>query len=76
MKTPLTAMAVAVLSLTFATAQPNIPPNEMAGRQRERFLDSPVERYMRPGPYVVPRVLDTAPARKHRAKRAKPRKRR
>ena len=42
-----------------ATAQRQISPSEMAGRERERFIDSPVERYMKPGPHVAPQVLDT-----------------
>ena len=61
-------------SLSVAAAQPQVPPNEMAGRERERFLQSPVERFMKPGPYVAPQVLDTAPKRKRRAKRTPRRK--
>jgi hypothetical protein len=57
----LMALAVTVSSLSLAGAQPTIPPNEMAGRERERFLESPVERFMRPGPYVAPEVVSKPP---------------
>jgi hypothetical protein len=33
-------IAVLILSgMSLAQAQPNIPPNELAGRERERFID-------------------------------------
>ena len=57
-------------SLSLAEAQPKIPANELPGRERERFLESPIERFMRPGPTVAPPVVDVAPpARKRRARR-------
>ena len=31
-----------------ARAAPNIPPGEMAGRERERFVPSPIERFTDP----------------------------
>lgn len=69
-------LALMVSSLSLAQAQPKIPANELPGRERERFLQSPIERFMAPGPAVVPPVLDVAPARKHRAKRPRQRKHR
>jgi hypothetical protein len=41
-----------------AAAAPPLPSSEMPGRERERFTDSPVERFMRPGPYQTPQVVD------------------
>ena len=71
------ALAMLAASPALAAAQPQISPSDMAGRERERFIDSPVERYMKPGPYVAPQVLDTAPsAQASRRSAAKPRKRR
>ena len=34
--------------LTVAQAAPNIPASEMPGRERQRFQESPVERYTDP----------------------------
>lgn len=69
------ALLMVTLSLTLATAQPKIAPGDMAGRERERFIDSPSDRFMKPGPYVAPPVVETAPAKKtgkRRARRAHP----
>jgi hypothetical protein len=38
--------------MVVATAAPLIPSSELPGRERERFSESPVERFMGPGPYV------------------------
>jgi hypothetical protein len=71
------ALAVTVSSLSLAGAQPTIPPNEMAGRERERFLESPVERFMRPGVEVAPPVVDQSPkAQKQRTRHWRQRKHR
>jgi hypothetical protein len=43
-----------------AMAAPPVPSSVMPGRERDRFTDSPVERFMQPGPYQSPQVL--APA--------------
>jgi hypothetical protein len=45
-----------------AAAAPAIPSSELPGRERDRFTDSPVERFMRPGPYQTPQVLEPATA--------------
>jgi hypothetical protein len=48
----------------------------MAGRERERFIDSPAERFMKPGPYLDrPVVSLPAEPRKSRARRASAKKR-
>ena len=40
-------------------AAPPVRSSEMPGRERDRFTESPVERFMRPGPSRV--VAPTAP---------------
>jgi hypothetical protein len=70
------ASAVLLFGVSLAAAQPRIPSSEMPGRERERFTDSPVERFMRPGPFVAPPVVDTArPSRKTSKRRARQRPR-
>jgi hypothetical protein len=44
--------------ISAATAAPAIPSSEMPGRERDRFTDSPVERFMQPGPYQTPPVIE------------------
>jgi hypothetical protein len=44
----LLTLALIVLGLSSAPAQPRIPSSEMPGRERERFVDSPFERYRKP----------------------------
>ena len=39
-----------------ASAAPNIPPGEMPGRERERFVPSPVDRFT--DPYAQPRQAE------------------
>ena len=56
--------------LSLAAAQPKISPSDMAGRERERFIDSPAERFMKPGPYVAPPVVDVPKSGKRKARRA------
>ena len=50
--------------ISVAAAAPLIPSSELPGRERDRFTDSPVERFMRPGPYGSPPVItpSTEPA--------------
>jgi hypothetical protein len=45
----------------------------MPGRERDRFTESPVERFMRPGPVEPPRVLNPADAGCTKSRHAKPR---
>ena len=40
-----------------ATSGPLIPSSEMPGHERDRFTESPVERFMRPGPYLSAPVI-------------------
>jgi hypothetical protein len=44
--------------ISVAAAAPPIPSSELPGRERDRFTDSPVERFMRPGPYQSPPLLE------------------
>jgi hypothetical protein len=54
------ACLVLVAGVSVAVAAPLVPSSEMPGRERDRFTDSPIERFMRPGPYRPPQVI--APA--------------
>jgi hypothetical protein len=46
--------------VSVAAAAPPIPSSELPGRERDRFTESPVERFMRPGPYQTPPVIEPA----------------
>ena len=46
--------------VTVGAAAPLIPSSALPGRERDRFTDSPVERFMRPGPYQAPRLIEPA----------------
>jgi hypothetical protein len=48
--------------LSVAAAAPLVPSSELPGRERERFTDSPVERFMRPGPFEPPQVIEPSAA--------------
>lgn len=41
-------------------AAAQVPASVMPGRERDRFTESPVERFMRPGPFETPRVIQPA----------------
>jgi len=43
--------------ISVAAAAPLVPSSVLPGRERDRFTDSPVERFMRPGPYQTPPVI-------------------
>jgi hypothetical protein len=46
--------------ISVAAAAPLVPSSELPGRERDRFTDQPVERFMRPGPYQAPPVIGPA----------------
>jgi hypothetical protein len=48
-------------SLSVAAAAPPLPSSVLPGHERERFTDSPVERFMRSGPYGSPPVIAPTP---------------
>ena len=70
------ALALLVSCATPAVAQPRIPSSEMPGRERERFTDSPFERFRKPQPQIKLQSADPLPriegARK-KSPRRKPR---
>jgi predicted lipoprotein with Yx(FWY)xxD motif len=45
-----------IVGMTAGNAAPNIPPGEMAGRERERFIPSPVDRLT--DPFAWPRQAE------------------
>jgi hypothetical protein len=45
-----------IAGMTAANAAPNSPPAEMAGRERERFIPSPVDRFT--DPFAWPRQAE------------------
>jgi hypothetical protein len=57
--------------ISFAAAAPPIPSSVLPGRERDRFTASPVEHFMRPGPYLPPQVIE--PAANSQCDVAKPR---
>jgi hypothetical protein len=57
--------------MSVAVAAPLVPSSVLPGRERDRFTDSPVERFMRPGPFEPPQVV--GPAAEPRCGVGKPR---
>jgi hypothetical protein len=61
-------LAMMLLGAPLAAAQPRIPPNELPGRERERFFDTPVlERHQRPNLLVRP-PIDAQPAQRRKCR--------
>ena len=56
MKTAAVACVLLALGLSAAQAAPNIPPSEMPGRERQRFQESPLDRFT--DPQVTPRSVE------------------
>jgi hypothetical protein len=56
----LQAIVVLLLAVgaSVAAAAPPIPSSALPGRERDRFTESPVERFMRPGPYQTPPLIE------------------
>jgi len=50
------ALLLLIAGMAVANAAPNIPPGEMAGRERERFTPSPVDRFT--DPFAWPRQAE------------------
>jgi hypothetical protein len=62
--------------ISVAAAAPLVPSSEMPGRERDRFTDQPVERFMRPGPFLTPPVIGPATGPQcdvHKPRHSKPR---
>jgi hypothetical protein len=70
------AMVLMLAGIAGAVAQPAVPPNELPGRERERFIDKPQERFMRPGPFLLPPVVEEPrpPRKPQRRTRPSPKK--
>jgi hypothetical protein len=66
-------------SIGFAAAAPNIPPSELPGRERERFKESPVDRFMNAPRQTEPLVRwecgERASQRRGTKQRPRPKKR-
>ena len=58
---PYAIAAIAAAGVSVALAAPPIPSSVMPGQERNRFTDSPVERFMQPGPYQPPPVVTLIP---------------
>jgi hypothetical protein len=57
----LLTLALIVSGLSSAPAQSRIPSGEMPGRERERFVDSPFERYRKPQSQIKLQSTDPLP---------------
>jgi hypothetical protein len=55
------ALALLMSCTASALAQPRVPSSEMPGRERERFTDSPFERYRKPQPQIKLQSADPLP---------------
>jgi hypothetical protein len=44
--------------ISIAAAAPQVPSSALPGRERDRFMESPVERFMRPGTQQPPQVIE------------------
>jgi hypothetical protein len=57
----LLTLALIVSGMSSAPAQSRVPSSEMPGRERERFVDSPFERYRKPQPQIRLQSADPLP---------------
>jgi hypothetical protein len=71
MKAPMCAIAGLLLlaGLSAAQAAPNVPAGDRPGRDRQRFLESPVERFMQPTQQTEPLIQWQCDTRKPRSKK-------
>jgi hypothetical protein len=58
------ALAAGFVSAGVAIAAPVVPPSALPGRERDRFMESPVEHFMQPGQSAPPSLLQS-PAKPH-----------
>ena len=49
---------VVAVDISVAAAAPQIPSSALPGRERDRFMESPVERFMRPDSQQAPPVIE------------------
>jgi len=52
------AAILLLAGVCIADAAPNIPSSELPGRERERFKESPVERFMQPTPQSTKPLIE------------------
>jgi hypothetical protein len=69
----LSSVIAGLLIASLAVAAAQVPSSVAPGRERERFTESPVERFMRPGPVEPPRVLEPAAGGCTKSRHVKPR---
>jgi len=71
------AAILLLAGIAMADAAPNIPPSELPGRERQRFQDSPLDRFTQPGtPDAKPlwrRDCDRSKSKRSKPRRGKPR---
>jgi hypothetical protein len=48
------AAMMLLAGISIAAAAPNIPSSELPGRERERFKESPLDRFTQPNPPATP----------------------
>jgi hypothetical protein len=71
MKIIRTAAMFLVAGCAVAQAAPNVPSSDLPGRERQRFGDSPVERFTQPTQRSEPLIRWQCDTRKSRAKKPK-----
>ena len=62
---------LAGLKLAVAAPNPNVPSSELPGRERQRFLESPVDRFTQPKQKARPLWWWDCPGPKQKRKRDK-----
>jgi hypothetical protein len=62
-----------LIAASLAVAAAQVPSSVAPGRERERFTESPVERFMRPGLVEPPRVLELPAGGCTKSRHVKPR---
>lgn len=65
------AILLAGLSVATAAPNPNVPSSELPGRERQRFLESPVDRFTQPKQKTRPLWWWDCPDWKQKPKRGK-----
>jgi len=68
---PLFAGFFLLAGIAAAAAALNISSSELPGRDRQRFLESPVERFMQPTPRAEPLIQRRCESGKPQSKRSK-----
>ena len=58
------AAMMLLAGISIAAAAPNIPASELPGRERERFRESPLDRFTQPNPPATP-LYEVPPAGRH-----------